>query len=93
MMVVFATVGCASMRHPINVYEEKDEIRIHRRAKISLATVQAVADARGGKEDGEIWYVDVHRGDVRLKKSRNGSDPDDDVELWFKDADGSWSRR
>lgn len=86
-------VGCASLKHPINVYDETDEIRVSRLSRLSLATVQQVADARGGKEDGEIWHVDRHKGDVRIKKSRNGSKPDDDVELWHLDADGSWMKR
>ncbi len=93
LAVILFSVGCGAIKHRVNVYEQVEEIHVNRRAKVPLATVQAVADARGGKEDGEIWYVDAYRGDIRIKKSRNGSKPDDDVELWYKDADGSWSHR
>lgn len=84
--------GC-SLRHPINVHEEADEIRVNRLSRLPLATVQQIADARGGKEDGEVWQVDRHKGDVRIRKSRNGSNPDNDVELWYKDENGSWMQR
>ena len=85
--------GCASLKHQIKVCDETDEIRISRLSRLSLVTIQQVADARGGKEDGEIWHVDRHKGDVRIRKSRDGSNPDQDVELWYRDADGWWMQR
>lgn len=84
--------GC-SLKHPIVVSDEVDEIHVNRRSKLSLVTVQQIADARGGKEDGEAWHVDRLKDDVRIRKSRNGSNPDDDVELWFRDEYGSWMQR
>ena len=85
--------ACGPLRHPIRVSDETDEIHVSRLSRISVVTVQQIADARGGKEEGEIWHVDRSRADVRIRKSRDGSDPDDDVELWFRDADGSWMQR
>jgi hypothetical protein len=84
--------GC-SLKHPINVSDEADEIHVSRRSKLSLVTVQQIADARGGKEDGEVWHVDRQKDDVRIRKSRDGSNPDDDIELWFRDGSGSWMQR
>lgn len=92
LLLLLLVAGC-SLRHPINVYNEADQIRVSRLSGLSLVTVQQVADARGGKEEGEIWHVDHHKGDVRIRKSRNGSDPDADVELWYQDAEGSWMQR
>ncbi|MBX3741691.1 MAG: hypothetical protein KF712_11915 [Akkermansiaceae bacterium] len=92
LLSLFFVAGC-SLRHPINVSDETDEIHVNRRSKLSLTTVQQIADARGGKEDGEVWHVDRQKDDVRIRKSRDGSNPDDDVELWFRDEDGSWMPR
>ncbi|RYD38077.1 MAG: hypothetical protein EOP87_02265 [Verrucomicrobiaceae bacterium] len=92
LLPLLFVAGCA-LKHPIDVRDETDEIRVARMSKLSLATVQQIADARGGKEDGEVWHVDRHKGDVRIRKSRDGSNPDDDMELWFRDADGSWMQR
>jgi len=92
LLPLLLLAGC-SLRHPINVYDETEEIRVKRGSKLSMATVQQVADSRGGKEDGEIWHVDRLKGDVRIRKSRDGSNPDDDVELWHKDPTGSWTQR
>ena len=92
LILAFLT-GCASLKHPIRVTDETDEIHISRLSRLSLTTIQQVADARGGKEDGEIWQVDRHKGDVRIRKSRDGSEPEKDVELWYRDADGSWMQR
>lgn len=92
LLSLLFVAGC-SLRHPINVHDETDEIRVNRLSKLSLVTVQQIADARGGKEDGEVWDVDRHKGDVRIRKSRNGSNPDDDVELWYRDENGSWMPR
>ena len=89
--LLFVT-GC-SLKHPVNVSDEADEIHVNRLSKLSLTTVQQIADARGGKEDGEVWHVDRQKGDVRIRKSRDGSNPDDDVEFWFRDEDGSWMQR
>jgi len=89
--LLFVT-GC-SLKHPVNVSDEADEIHVNRLSKLSLTTVQQIADARGGKEDGEVWHVDRQKGDVRIRKSRDGSNPDDDVEFWFHDEDGSWMQR
>lgn len=95
-MILLATAllfsSCAG-RHPINVHDDTGEIRVNRLAKVPLITVQQIADARGGKEDGEIWHVDRQKSGVRIRKSRNGSNPDDDVEVWYQDADGSWMQR
>lgn len=92
LLPLLFVAGC-SLKHPINVHDEADDIRVARRSKLSLVTVQQIADARGGKEDGEVWDVDRQKGDVRIRKSRNGSNPDDDVELWYRDEDGSWMQR
>jgi hypothetical protein len=86
-------VSCGPVRHPVNVYHEQDEIHIKRFSKVSLATVQHIADSRGGKEDGEHWYIDRAEADIRIRKSRGGSNPNHDVEIWFQDQEGSWQQR
>ncbi len=85
--------ACGPLRHPINVYHEQDEIHIKRFSKVSLVTVQNIADARGGKEDGESWYIDRVKQDVRIRKSRDGSNPNHDIEIWYQDDEGSWMKR
>ncbi|HVJ45914.1 MAG TPA: hypothetical protein VM511_05965 [Luteolibacter sp.] len=85
--------SCGPLKHPINVYHEQDEIHIKRFSKVPLATVQHIADARGGKEDGEIWYIDRVKSDIRIRKSRGGSNPNHDIEIWYQDEQGSWMKR
>lgn len=82
-------------RHSVS--GQKEDIHISPLSRVSWKTVQQVADARGGKEDGEIWRVDKHRGDIRISKSTGGHSrffaPKTDVELWHKDENGSWVMR
>jgi len=86
---VLLSASCGSTLHSID--DQMADIQISRRSKVSLNTVRQIADARGGKEDGELWKVDRRRGDVRIAKSREGGGTS--FELWHKDEHGSWVTR
>lgn len=86
---VLLSVSCGSTLHSID--DQMEDIHLSRRSKVSINTVRQIADARGGKEEGEIWKVDRHRGDIRIEKSREGGGPS--YELWHMDEDGSWVTR
>jgi hypothetical protein len=88
-VVTVFSASCGSTLHSID--DQMEDIQISRRSKVSLTTVRQIADARGGKEDGEMWKVDRHKGDVRIAKSREGGGPS--FELWYQDENGSWVTR
>lgn len=91
--VSLGLICSCSLRHPVNVSDGSHQIRVSPGARLSLDTIQEIVDSRGGKEDGETWLVDRYKTDVRIRKSRNGSDPNHDIELWYLDSDGTWSQR
>lgn len=88
-VIALFSASCGSSLHSID--DQMADIQISRRSKVSLNTVRQIADARGGKEDGELWKVDRRRGDVRIAKSREGGGTS--FELWHKDEHGSWVTR
>ena len=86
---VLLSASCGSTLHSID--DQMEDIHLSRRSKVSINTVRQIADARGGKEEGEIWKVDRYRGDIRIEKSREGGGKS--YELWYQDEDGSWVTR
>ncbi len=94
ILLLLPSCGLTAGRHSIN--EQKEDVHIRPLSRVSWTTVRQIADARGGKEDGEIWHIDRHKGDIRITKSRGKArwlGPRNDVELWHKGEDGSWEKR
>jgi hypothetical protein len=92
LLLSLALAGCAaSTRHDLS--GQMADIRFAGLSRVPLATIQQIADARGGKDDGEIWLIDRHRGDIRIRKTWPAQPHKADTELWHLAPDGTWTLR
>jgi hypothetical protein len=97
-LVTFCIIALTAIASATQPSDTLDALHIHIDAHsgVTREAVVGILHAREAKDPAEIWDVDRHRGDIRIRKHRSDHvplAPGTAIEFWHQDSSGRWISR